>query len=86
VLDEKWLQQQIVPWRCDMDLKTLIADSTGADAAEACARLSATADAVEAMKRVPWTTLAELKGDPEILQKLDDAEALLKSLRKTLSL
>jgi ParB family transcriptional regulator, chromosome partitioning protein len=41
--------------------------------------------AVEAMKRVPWTTLAELKGDPEILQKLDDAEALLKSLRKTLS-
>ena len=41
--------------------------------------------AVEAMKRVPWTTLAELKGDPEILKRIDDAEALLKSLRKTLS-
>lgn len=41
--------------------------------------------AVEAMMRVPWTTLAELKGDPEILKKIDDAEALLKSLRKTLS-
>jgi len=41
--------------------------------------------AVEAMKRVPWTTLAELKGDPDILKKIDDAEALLKSLRKTLS-
>jgi ParB family chromosome partitioning protein len=41
--------------------------------------------AVESMKRIPWTALAELKGDPEILRKLDDAEALLKSLRKTLS-
>ena len=41
--------------------------------------------AVEAMKRVPWTTLAELKGDPELLRKIDDAETLLKSLRKTLS-
>src|SRR5262245_30873147 len=41
--------------------------------------------AVEAMKSVPWTALAELKGDPEILKKIDDAEALLRSLRKTLS-
>jgi ParB family chromosome partitioning protein len=41
--------------------------------------------AVEAMKRVPWTTLAELKGDPEILKKIEDAEALLRTLRKTLS-
>jgi ParB family transcriptional regulator, chromosome partitioning protein len=41
--------------------------------------------AVEAMKRVPWTALAALKGDAEILEKIDEAEALLKSLRKTLS-
>jgi ParB family chromosome partitioning protein len=41
--------------------------------------------AVDAMKRVPWTALAELKGNPEILKKIDDAEALLRSLRKTLS-
>jgi ParB family transcriptional regulator, chromosome partitioning protein len=41
--------------------------------------------AVEAMKHVPWTALAELRGDPEILKRIDDAEALLKSLRKTLS-
>ena len=41
--------------------------------------------AVEFMKRVPWTALVELKGDPEILKKIDDMEALLKSLRKTLS-
>jgi ParB family chromosome partitioning protein len=40
--------------------------------------------AVEAMKRVPWTTLAELKGDPELLKKIDEAEGLLKTLRKTL--
>ena len=41
--------------------------------------------AVEAMTRVPWTVLAEMRGDVELLKKIDDAEALLKSLRKTLS-
>jgi ParB family chromosome partitioning protein len=40
--------------------------------------------AVEAMKNVPWTALQELKGDPNILKKIDDAEALLQSLRKAL--
>ena len=41
--------------------------------------------AVEAMKNVPWTTLQALKGDREILAKLEDAENLLKSLRAALS-
>lgn len=41
--------------------------------------------AVEAMKNVPWTVLQELKGDPGILKKIEDAEALLKSLRNALS-
>lgn len=41
--------------------------------------------AVQAMKNVPWTALQELKGDSEILKKIDDAEALLKSLRNALS-
>jgi ParB family chromosome partitioning protein len=41
--------------------------------------------AIESIKRVPWTVLADLKGDPEILKRIDDAEAVLKSLRKTLS-
>ncbi len=41
--------------------------------------------AVEAMKNVPWTVLQELKGNPDILRKIDDAEALLRSLRKALS-
>jgi ParB family chromosome partitioning protein len=40
--------------------------------------------AIESMKRVPWTVLSDLKGDPQILKKIDDAEALLKSLRKAL--
>jgi ParB family chromosome partitioning protein len=40
--------------------------------------------AIESMKRVPWTALTDLKGDPDILKKIDDAEALLKSLRKAL--
>lgn len=41
--------------------------------------------ALEAMKSVPWTTLQELKGDPQVLKKIDDTEALLRSLRKALS-
>ena len=41
--------------------------------------------AVETMKHIPWTALAELKNDPDILKKIDEAETLLRSLRKTLS-
>jgi ParB family chromosome partitioning protein len=37
------------------------------------------------MKNVPWTMLQELKGDSDVLKKLDEAEALLKSLRKALT-
>ena len=40
--------------------------------------------AIESMKRVPWTALSDLKGDPDILKKIDDAEILLKALRKAL--
>ena len=40
--------------------------------------------AIESMKHVPWTTLAELRGNTEVLQKIQEAEALLKSLRKAL--
>lgn len=41
--------------------------------------------AVEAMRNVPWTVLQELKNDPAILKKIDDAQALLQSLRKALT-
>src|SRR5580704_13135985 len=40
--------------------------------------------AVEAMKNVPWTALQQLKGDAAALKKIDDAEELLRSLRKAL--
>ena len=41
--------------------------------------------AIEAMKSVPWTTLQELRGDSAALSKLDEAETLLRSLRKALT-
>lgn len=47
--------------------------------------LSGDLDAVEAMKRVPFSALQDLKGDAEILKKIDEVEKLLKSLRGALS-
>lgn len=41
--------------------------------------------AVSAMRKVPWTTLEELKGNPDVLARLDDAETLLRNLRRVLS-
>jgi ParB family chromosome partitioning protein len=41
-------------------------------------------DLSEALKRHSWTTLAALKGDPVVLRKLEEAEKLLKELRKAL--
>lgn len=40
---------------------------------------------VESMKQIPWATIEELKGDAQVLKKIKDAEALLQSLRQTLS-
>lgn len=40
---------------------------------------------VEAMKQLPWAELEKLKGDPELLKKLEDAAALLHALRQTLT-
>jgi ParB family chromosome partitioning protein len=39
----------------------------------------------EAIRRYPWTILTALKGDPQVLAKLQETEKLLKALRKTLS-
>lgn len=41
--------------------------------------------AVDAMKKVPFSALQELKGDAEVLKRIDEAEALLRSLRGALS-
>lgn len=40
---------------------------------------------VESMKRVPWTALADMKKDPDILKKIDEASALLKTLRHSIT-
>lgn len=39
----------------------------------------------ESLRRYPWTTLAALKGDPQVLRKLEETEKLLKDLKKALS-
>lgn len=41
--------------------------------------------AVDSMRQLPWTALQDLQSDPEILKKLENAEAMLKALRHTLS-
>ena len=41
--------------------------------------------AAKAMKQVPWTALDELRDDPDVIKRIDEVEALLKSLRKALS-
>jgi ParB family transcriptional regulator, chromosome partitioning protein len=40
--------------------------------------------AMDAMRRVPWTTLRELRGDPDVLRRVSDAEDLLRSLHDAL--
>jgi ParB family chromosome partitioning protein len=39
----------------------------------------------ESWQRYPWTSLVALKGDQEVLRKLDEAEKLLKELKKSLA-
>jgi ParB family transcriptional regulator, chromosome partitioning protein len=39
----------------------------------------------ESLQRYPWTTLAALRGDQQVLRKLEEAEKLLKDLKKALS-
>jgi ParB family chromosome partitioning protein len=40
---------------------------------------------VDSMRRVPWTALAEMKRDPDILKKIDEATALLQTLRQSIT-
>lgn len=39
----------------------------------------------ETLQRYPWTTLTALKGDQQVLKKLDETEKLIKELKRTLS-
>lgn len=38
----------------------------------------------QAIQRHPWTELAALRGDPEVVKKIEEAEKMLKDLRKAL--
>ena len=38
----------------------------------------------QAIRRYPWTTLTAMKGDPDVIRKIEDAEKLLNDLRKAL--
>jgi ParB family chromosome partitioning protein len=40
---------------------------------------------VESIKRYPWTSLHSLRGEEAVVKKIEEAEKLLKDLRKTLS-
>ena len=40
--------------------------------------------AIDAMKAIPWTAISELRGDADTLAKIDEAEQLLRSLKKSL--
>lgn len=57
-------------------------------AAEKSSRLELVAEleaTTEAVRRVPWTTLQELRGNDELIKRITEAEELLKSLRKALT-
>lgn len=40
---------------------------------------------IESMRRLPWTALEDLKCDPQVLDQIEKAQALLSNLKKTLS-
>ncbi len=40
---------------------------------------------VDSIKRYPWTTLADLKGDEEVLSKIEEAEKMLNVLKQQLT-
>jgi len=39
----------------------------------------------ESLQRYPWTTLAAMKGDSQLIRKLEETEKLIKELKKALS-
>jgi ParB family chromosome partitioning protein len=39
----------------------------------------------ESLQRYPWTTLAAMKGDQQVIRKLEETEKLIKELRKALT-
>jgi ParB family chromosome partitioning protein len=67
----------------DLDSAQLRLTPTEKDASDGA--LSKMETALAALKGLPWTTFQEMKGDAKVLTKIEEAEALLKSLRKALT-
>jgi hypothetical protein len=42
------------------------------------------AAAVQTMKSIPWTAIDELRGKPKVIAQLEEAEHLLKNLKKSI--
>lgn len=70
---------------CDGDLETemmRVAPNDKKRDTDFVSNLDAT---VHSMKQLPWMALEDMKGDPDLLKKIEDAEALSRSLRQNLS-
>ncbi len=69
----------------DGDLETAMLRVPAAEAKrdpEFAANLEATVDAA---RRLPWTSIEEMRSDRALVKKIEDAEALLRTLRQALS-
>lgn len=67
----------------DLDSAQLRLGPTEKDASEGA--LTKMDVALAALKGLPWTTFQEMKGDSKVLSKIQEAEEMLKSLRKALT-
>lgn len=68
------------------DLDSAVLRVAEVPAAKGTAGLAKELDAaVTAMKAIPWTAISDLRGDPSVLAKIEEAEALLRSLKKSLT-
>jgi ParB family chromosome partitioning protein len=66
----------------DLESAQLRLRPTDKDASDGA--LSKMESALAALKGLPWTAFQEMRGDPKVLAKIEEAEALLKSLRNAL--
>ncbi len=67
----------------DLDSAQLRLMPTEKDASDGA--LSKMETALAALKGLPWATFQEMRGDSKVLTKIEEAEELLKSLRKALT-
>lgn len=69
----------------DGDIDSAMLRVGGTSQSESTGLASDLTAVVESMRRVPWTALAEMKKDPDILKKIDEASTLLITLRHSIT-